>query len=422
MPLRRAIVALASVISIGVAAPVLAQAWNPFFGDGGANGMVYSYVVFNGQLYASGAFTFIDGVSANYVARWTGLQWEALPGALQLPNAATALAVYNGTLYAGGLFQAPGEPGCDDSEGGLGCTGVHQGHLLAAYGVDGWHLDPAIAFGIIVRDMEVFSDSFYGTSLYVGGHIASVGTITDSPHLVRYTLGAWSGVGNGVQGAGSPQPSNDGVYDLMTLNNQALTGYNHPVLCVAGTFSFADSIAHVAGTRNIAHWSFEGWHGIGCGVRFNPVSEEVPPSGTSLAFYRNELYLGGSYGFVGCSTTPVNNLAAWNGAMWHSVGVAGQPDGTDSFINSLTVQRTENVLYLGGDFDTAGIISSPKIARWNGTAFSAVGGGMDSAVQKVYARTADVAVGGFFTGGENPNGTFVYSNDAALWVPLLTGP
>ncbi len=51
--------------------------------------------VYNGELYAGGNFTAINGVSANNIAKFNGTSWSAVTGM----NGAGAMCVYNGEFY-----------------------------------------------------------------------------------------------------------------------------------------------------------------------------------------------------------------------------------------------------------------------------------------------------------------------------------
>ena len=52
------------------------------------------------------------------------------------------------------------------------------------------------------------------------------------------------------------------------------------------------------------------------------------------------------------------------------------------------------VLVAGGDFTTAGGVSASRIARWNGTAWSPLGTGMNNAVEALAVRGLPRATGG----------------------------
>lgn len=88
-------------------------------------------------------------------------------------------------------------------------------------------------------------------------------------------------------------------------------------------------------------------------------------SGTAqaLAVYKGELIAGGHF------TSPGAHIARWNGADWQKLDT-----GTDSDVNALAVYNDE--LYAGGFFTTAGGVSASNIARWDGTAWKALGTGL----------------------------------------------
>src|SRR3954453_18869436 len=58
------------------------------------------------------------------------------------------------------------------------------------------------------------------------------------------------------------------------------------------------------------------------------------------------------------------------------------------------------VLYVGGDFtNTGGLAAGDHIAKWNGTTWTALGGGLGDAASAVYAIARDPTTGLVFAGG-----------------------
>ncbi len=74
----------------------------------------------------------------------------------------------------------------------------------------------------------------------------------------------------------------------------------------------------------------------------------VDPSGN--------LYVGGSFTSAGGVT--VNNIAKWNGTSWSAIG-----GGVNGNVNTLHIDSSGNI-YAGGDFTQAGGITVNKIAKW----------------------------------------------------------
>jgi len=85
----------------------LGEAWYAL--GSGVDGEVLALAVSDGTLYAGGDFTTAGGVAANRIAKWDGTSWSALGSGMD--DYVFALAVSDGTLYAGGGFiTAGGEP------------------------------------------------------------------------------------------------------------------------------------------------------------------------------------------------------------------------------------------------------------------------------------------------------------------------
>jgi len=116
------------------------------------------------------------------------------------------------------------------------------------------------------------------------------------------------------------------------------------------------------------------------------------------------LYAGG--GFTTADGVLVNRIARWNGSVWSALsGPSGT--GVSGSVFALTVldDGTGPALYAGGGFTTAGGVTVNRIARWNGSAWSALGGpagtGMNNAVRALAvfdnASSPALYAGGSFT-------------------------
>ena len=75
---------------------------------GGSYG-VMATTVYNGQLIASGDFSFAGQTALHGIGRWDGTAWQPM-GVSLLVTAIITLTVYNGDLIAGGLFNGVGSP------------------------------------------------------------------------------------------------------------------------------------------------------------------------------------------------------------------------------------------------------------------------------------------------------------------------
>ena len=124
------------------------------------------------------------------------------------------------------------------------------------------------------------------------------------------------------------------------------------------------------------------------------------------------MYVGGS--FVTAGGVTVNNIAKWNGSAWSALG-----SGTNNVVRALAPSGTD--LYAGGDFTTADGANATRIAKWNGSAWSALGAGMDNRVSALVAFGADLYVGGFYTTAGGVSANRIAKWDGSAWSALGSG-
>jgi hypothetical protein len=106
------------------------------------------------------------------------------------------------------------------------------------------------------------------------------------------------------------------------------------------------------------------WVSLGSGM--NDLVRALAVSGTTL-------YAGGWFTTAGGVTA--NYIAKWNGSAWSALGSGmGGDSGFAGSVFALAVSGT--TLYAGGNFTTAGGVPANYIAKWNGSAWSALGSGM----------------------------------------------
>ncbi|MCP4249994.1 MAG: hypothetical protein GY778_23380 [bacterium] len=202
--------------------------------------------------------------------------------------------------------------------------------------------------------MAVFDDGG-GSELYVGGDIEfATGIAVDN--IARWDGLEWSALG--------PGPSGD-VSAIAVFDDG-----NGPALYAGGNFETAAGVT----VNNIAKWDGQAWLPLdgpsGAGV-------EITGFVLSLAVYDDgsgpALYVGGRFDTAGGVT--VNNIARWDGDDWSAL--ATSPDvGTSSNVYSLAVYDDGGgaSLYAGGSFDTAGGVTVNHVAEWDGKSWSGLTG------------------------------------------------
>jgi hypothetical protein len=115
------------------------------------------------------------------------------------------------------------------------------------------------------------------------------------------------------------------------------------------------------------------------------------------------LYAAG--GFTTAGGIAANRIAKWNGTAWSSLGT-----GMNSGSSELTFDANGN-LYAGGGFTTAGGVAAKQIAKWNGTAWSPLGPGINDPVREL---TRD-ASGNLYAVGLFTSAGGIAANRIAKW-------
>ena len=341
--------------------------WQSGFGlPEGTNGTVTAVLRVGTAFYIGGEFTAVGNVAARHIARWDGTAWSSLGTG---PNNGTngtveALAVVaSGDLYVGGSF--------------------NQAGTMAASGVARWNGTSwsALGTGLTVTsrgatyagDAAALAVASNG-NVYVGGYFDHAGS-TAAGNIAQWNGTTWSALGAGVDG------SKAGVYALV------VTGSGD--VYAGGSF---DSASGVAGTADLARWNGTAWSAVGTGLstRANVNALALASSG--------DLYVGGYFSQAG--PVAANNLARWNGTAWNTVGT-GLSNGIQGGVATLAI-ATNGDLYVGGSFNSVGSgnNNANSVARWNGTAWSAVGTVVSSLTNPASVKALALAGNGdVFIGG-----------------------
>jgi hypothetical protein len=154
------------------------------------------------------------------------------------------------------------------------------------------------------------------------------------------------------------------------------------------------------------------WVSLGSGIDVNGGVLGLAVSGT-------DLYVGG--GFNAAGGVPATNIARWNGSAWSALG-----SGTDREVEALAVSGSN--LYAGGSFTTAGGVPVQCIAKWDGMAWSALGSGISSdsisggpEVTALAVSGTNLYVGGCFTNAGGVPARSIAKWDGRAWSALGSG-
>jgi len=310
---------------------------------------------------------------------------------------------------------------------------------LADSGDEYWDAE----FGVPGVDGPVYAILSAGKDLYFGGSFARIGGITE-PNLARWNESGWTSVGGGIGGGPFPNVlalatfKGDvyaaGVFSQaggMPATNIARwdgtnwfplgSGVNNivRVLSSDGTNLYAGGSFTAAGgisAMNIAKWDGTNWSPLGAGVLGTAVD--------SLAVGSGQVYAGGRFADAG--GIGATNVAVWNGTNWSALGEGirdfdGAGGGNSGIVRALLVN--DDGLYVGGGFRLAGAVGATNIARWDGTNWWPVGGGIDVSgdVSTLQMCGVYLYVGGFFSSAGGGAAMSVARWDGRDWYSLGAG-
>jgi len=271
----------------------------------GFNGSIHSLTEFDGELYAGGAFTFVDTLPGGGLARWDGDDW--LPVGEGIEGEVNDATIWNDRLIvAGDLEFIEGNPIASQVTAWDGSEFQPVGTTLSGN----------------VNAVEVYHDS-----LFIGGTFLS-SSGTPISRIGKNIGGSWGPVRSGV---------NDEVRDLEVYDDR---------LYVGGLFSEVDG-------SSIA--SLTTWNGSEFSADVDTISGTVETLHAGIDF----LYVGGDF-FLETATGPTSSLALHTSrGGWFRLG-----NGLDDVV--LAVDEFEEDVYVGGEFAIAGARPSPGIARYLG--------------------------------------------------------
>ncbi len=215
-----------------------------------------------------------------------------------------------------------------------------------------------------------------------------------------------------LQAAPGDEYWDDGFYlkGLSASVNAAVVDERGDII-VSGSFLTADDVM----VDHIARWDGTRWHPLGDGLN---------SSARVLVFDDNgDLYAGGTFDDAG-GDPDADNIAVWDGLSWSSLG--GHDSGLSTSVFALAFDSNGD-LYAGGNFTNAGgDPDADRIAVWNGTAWSSIGGadsGVNSNVNAVaFSSGGILVIGGYFTdAGGSQTADFIAGWNGSGWNAIGGG-
>lgn len=315
------------------------------------------------------------------VLRWTGLGWSAPLGGTFAPSVDRLASV---DLGAGPelVIATSYYPGTI-SQGAVNRVLRWDGAAWVAVGGD---------FNGEFKALTSY-DSGTGPQLYVAGGFTSAGGTAVS-RIARWDGVSWNDVGGGIA---------SGEIVAFAVHDDG----SGSALYAAGGFSSAGGVP----AQSIARWNGTSWSSVGVGFGGSGVAV------AALCSHAGSLYAGGTFSFAGGN--PVSNVARWNGATWSGFAPLSA-SGFGPVVQAITAfdDGTGARIYIGGTFTNSGVVQLSRIARLNGTSWTALGTGISgvtgSAVQALQGWNDGTgprlfAAGSFAVAGGKP------SKNVAQW-------
>jgi len=182
-------------------------------------------------------------------------------------------------------------------------------------------------------------------------------------------------------------------------------------LYIGGYFSTANG----APANAFARWTGSAWTPIGGGIIGNIRAMAVFNDGSGPA-----IYVAGAFTTVGGSTS-ASRIARWDGSSWSalSTGLNGE-----AYALAVHDDGSGPALYVAGYFTSAGGVTAIHVARWNGTTWSALGSGLagsNAGVFTLLSYNGGLYAGGLFQVSGSTNVKNVAKWNGSTWSPLGNG-
>jgi hypothetical protein len=357
---------------------------------------------YQGRLYAAGDFSEAGNAAAFKIASWDGAAWRACPANLPInSNVAKMTTLVDSVLM----------------------WGSRPGWYADGNWVLKWDGEFSQAFPTLPY-LDSIVPAMWNGQYVIGGfrHYANA----TGPAVFMWTGGQWQTLGTGMV---FPNDNSQGVQVLTNFNGDLVAG---------GNFVSADGVT----LNRVARWNGTSWQPMGAGFADGYVY--------ALCVAGTTLYAGGS--FTTSNGAAVNKIARWDGAVWQPLGT-GVPAGSAAVLALVAFQ---DQLVAGGTFTTMGGVGAtgvalwdgawhamnsagmnnvrqlavyngalvaawdytPRLARWDGTNWQALGGGLPLAPMTMAVYRGELLVGGGFMSAGSTVSPWLarWSDTGAPWI------
>jgi hypothetical protein len=354
---------------------------------------------------------------------------------------------------------ASGARGCARATVSLGlAAGTTRLDPLALSGAScepGWVPTFGTELDGTVSELVVHDDGG-GAALYAGGGFTTTGAVAAS-RVARWDGTTWSALGSGLDGAVNALAVHDdgagpalyagGAFDLTAGGPpDGIARWDGAAWAAVGSGAFTvDSLgvyddgggpALYAGGHfasgdldTVARWDGSSWVALPDAPRVVSDPLVFPAQIFAFAVYDDgsgpALFAGGTMTHAGAGTA--NRIAKWDGTSWTPLGSGLSGGAFGGWVTSLVVHDDGGgpELYVGGEFTHAGGVPASRVARWDGSTWSAVGAGTNNIVHALASHddggATSLYAGGLFTLAGGASASRIARWDDSTWSALDSG-
>jgi hypothetical protein len=408
--------------------------WDRRFTLAGLNGPVKSIVMASGGIYAAGAFDVAgNNPEVHNIAFWNGSSWLPLGAGLDGDQVNALLLDGAGNLYVAGDFSKAGPVYVDNlaiystltqSWAALPGFPTDPNEPIYSLALDSIHnvLFAGSSRRVVRYDLTSHAVTSWSTGvnknvyalayepasqiLYAGGDIPSINGVSVK-NVAQFNGTIWQPVGAAVfnnkiytlsldenghlfVGGSFTSPSKSVMYWNGSVWASLSTGL--PIGSADSlTYDAANRILYSGGTGGVYAWNIGlgTWAQVGDAYTGN---DRV----TSMQLYGGNLYIGGHFTRIG--ELPITTVAYWNGSTWQAVDAApGLGIVSPTGVSSMLSEPGGSVI-VSGEFNRAGSsLNLSNIARFDGTSWQALGGGVDGPAFSLLSDGGKIYAGGAFS-------------------------
>jgi len=387
--------------------------WLPGLGLDGANSEVAALGLWDPDgsgpkpslLLMGGYFQVLGNKAASSVGAWDGSEWSTFGSGFNGRVMSFAI-LPSGNLIAAGTFTQSG-------------TKAIAG--IARWSGSEWQ---ALGDGLKGSVTQVYATAVLSSgNLVVGGIFTKAGSVTVS-NLAMWDGSVWSAIGgsaNGTVKSFAKLPNGDLIAagEFTSINGvstgtvarwdgtawSSLFPEKPSIFPQALAVSPAGEVFIAGGApQRVYRWNGSTWQKLGADADGQIWTLHISPAG--------ELLAGGAFEKFG--TTTVNCLAKWNGSSWVRVAGGLNPSSTLTPAVGSILSFDDGTFVIGGYIQSVGSIFASNVARLSGETWSNIGKGIAGTISPVVKLPGGrIVVGGAFSSIDG-----VPARNIALWDGL----